>query len=68
MTRWWILVAFVFLAGVDTSSSPHAPRLADCGVVPVKPVPPVGCKDLIPRCVCNERGDYCVWQWLCVPN
>ncbi len=40
-----------------------------CGVVPVKPVPPVtgGCKDLVARCQCDAAGQQCVWVWDCVP-
>jgi hypothetical protein len=37
-----------------------------CGVVPVKPVPPVGCKDLKPECVCDSNGQNCHWEWVCV--
>jgi len=38
---------------------------ATCGILPIKPVPPVGCKDLKPQCVCDNKGN-CDWQWLCV--
>lgn len=37
-----------------------------CGVMPVKPVTPVGCKDLKAECVCDARGNNCHWEWLCV--
>lgn len=41
------------------------PILAQCGFVPLKPIPPIGCKDLIPQCVCNSSGQ-CWWEWICV--
>jgi len=24
-----------------------------CGIVPIKPIPPLGCRDLEPQCVCD---------------
>lgn len=38
-----------------------------CGFVPFKPFPPLGCRDLIPRCICTSTGD-CHWEWECVPR
>lgn len=38
----------------------------DCGVMPVKPVVPVGCRDIKPACVCDAAGRKCAWQWRCV--
>ena len=37
-----------------------------CGLVPLKPLPPLGCKDLVPRCVCEQSGRNCRWVWDCV--
>lgn len=39
---------------------------ADCGLKPIKPIIPIGCKDLAPVCVCDETGKKCKWQWVCV--
>jgi hypothetical protein len=39
---------------------------AVCGVVPVKPVVPVGCKDLVAECVCDDKGHNCKYVWKCV--
>ena len=39
-----------------------------CGVLPVKPVVPIGCKDLTPQCVCDAAGKNCAWQWVCVKD
>lgn len=42
------------------------PALAQfCGVVPITPVPPVGCTRLEPVCVCDAQG-RCFWQFMCV--
>ena len=38
----------------------------DCGIVPIKPIPPIGCKDLTPVCLCDSRGQNCRWSWQCV--
>ena len=42
------------------------PMGAQCGVVPVKPVTPVGCKDLRAQCQCDTNGTNCRWVWVCV--
>ncbi len=58
-----VLLTFIFNAPALTCT--HS---GDCGAVPAKPAPPAGCKDLTPRCVCDENGDDCHWEWICVPN
>ncbi len=37
-----------------------------CGLVPLKPLVPLGCKDLVPVCSCDASGDNCSWTWVCV--
>jgi hypothetical protein len=39
---------------------------AQCGIVPIKPIVPIGCKDLRPECVCDAHGQNCRWDWVCV--
>lgn len=42
-----------------------------CGIAPVKPIPPIGCKDLVAQCSCvrDKNGMLqCQWVWVCVPN
>lgn len=39
---------------------------AVCGLTPIKPVVPVGCRDLEPQCQCDEKGKNCGWKWICV--
>jgi hypothetical protein len=38
-----------------------------CVTKPIKPIPPVGCKDLTPQCVTNSSGQSS-WTWICVPD
>jgi hypothetical protein len=43
---------------------------AGCGLTPLKPLLPLGCKDLLPRCQCvsTDTGTTCRWVWDCVPS
>ncbi len=41
---------------------------AGCGLEPLKPIVPLGCRDLQAECVCNLSGDKCRWVWRCVPQ
>jgi len=36
-----------------------------CGLVPLKPLTPLGCSDLVAVCVCDENGQNCYYQWHC---
>ena len=58
-----LLVAMLLLS--NHGAVAYEPGTA-CGLLPLKPIPPIGCKDLKPQCVCNERGEKCRWEWLCV--
>ena len=42
---------------------------AGCSLTPLKPLLPLGCKDLIARCECEttDTGTTCRWVWDCVP-
>ena len=53
MTRWR-LIALALAAGWCI------------GVEPLKPIVPIGCRDLVLMCVCDSRGDHCGWDWICV--
>lgn len=59
----WFLAALV-AAGLLLAPKPIC--AGDCGLLPLKPLIPLGCKDLSPQCVCNAKGDKCAWQWQCV--
>lgn len=53
------LVALLLLVNAPAGGS-------GCGVKPVKPVAPVGCRDVVAQCECDERGRECRWRWVCV--
>jgi hypothetical protein len=36
-----------------------------CGIMPVKPVTPVGCRNLCASCQCDATGSVCNWVWNC---
>jgi len=36
-----------------------------CGILPIKPIPPLGCSDLCPQCQCDTQGQNCRWVWIC---
>lgn len=38
-----------------------------CAIQPIKPIPPLGCKDLTPQCVTDNSG-HASWTWACVPS
>ncbi len=40
---------------------------AQCAIKPIKPIPPLGCKDVTPQCVTNSNGQS-YWTWICVPD
>jgi hypothetical protein len=44
----------------------HAVRAQGCGLTPLKPLPPLGCQDLVPECRCDRNGRNCHWEWVCV--
>jgi hypothetical protein len=39
-----------------------------CDLEPIKPLPPLGCLDLVATCQCEARGEDCRWVWTCVPD
>ena len=58
-----LMLAALTLGRVDS--------ITGCGIKPIKPIVPVGCKDLIANCICVEGPDHlqhCHWEWLCVPR
>ena len=43
-----------------------------CGIEPIKPIPPIGCKDLEAECVCDKDPKTgalkCRWKWRCIKD
>jgi hypothetical protein len=55
-----------FVAAILASSSvPSA--FGQCAIKPIKPIPPIGCKDLLPQCVADNSG-HAYWTWACVQD
>ena len=52
-----MILTLIFLLGTD-----------GCGLLPLKPLPPIGCKDMTAVCVCDRNGTDCHWEWICVPS
>lgn len=57
-----LLIVMILLASLN-SRTVYA---SGCGLVPLKPLVPLGCKDLRPECVCDSKGENCHWEWICV--
>lgn len=60
------LIALGALAAALSLLSPTPACAGDCGIVPIKPIAPIGCTDLKPECVCDQTGQKCYWRWVCV--
>jgi hypothetical protein len=56
----------LLLAVLMLSLNSQTAFAGSCGIVPIKPIPPIGCKDLAPQCVCDSNGQNCYWTWVCV--
>jgi hypothetical protein len=55
--RWFALLA------VSSVSS----AFGQCAITPIKPIPPLGCKDVTPQCVADGKG-HATWTWACVKD
>lgn len=40
---------------------------AQCAIQPIKPIPPLGCRDVTPQCVTTSNGQS-YWTFVCVPD
>lgn len=62
-----LLVVLVLLAAPSGGLMYPIPApQSGCGLVPLKPLVPIGCRDLVAQCVCDENGQNCHWVWVCV--
>ena len=63
-----LFVSYLILATL-CSLAQNAPAVAaGCGLVPIAPLPPLGCKAMEPDCVCDQTGQNCQWVWHCIPQ
>ncbi len=61
------LFAGLLLLAVSTLLTGSPVRANEgCGLRPLKPLRPLGCKDLVAECVCDSDGEHCRWEWRCV--
>lgn len=64
--RLMLALALAIAVLGPTPAVVHVRAVADCGLTPLKPLPPLGCDDLAPVCICDSRGERCRWEWVCV--
>lgn len=55
-------------AYVQSNSVSGKTAQSGCSLLPLKPLPPLGCMDITPRCVCDSNGNNCRLVWDCVPQ
>ncbi len=69
MMKVLVLVLMMLLA-TAALVAPSMPVNAQsgCGLKPLKPLIPLGCKDVVAQCTCDNRGKNCHWEWICVPR
>lgn len=60
------IVSSLLLLALLLTGAPPCQAVNSCGLKPIKPVPPVGCRDLVAVCVCDSQGRNCHWEWHCV--
>lgn len=60
----YLLIALAL--GLGLFFAPMTAECDSCGIVPIKPIPPLGCRDMVASCVCDANGNNCHWQWSCV--
>ena len=58
-------IAVVVALALSIAPGPAA-GASGCGIKPIKPITPIGCKDLVARCQCDSKGQNCKWVWDCV--
>jgi hypothetical protein len=66
--RRWVALCGAFLLTLVLASSfvPIDAQAGFCGMKPIKPVTPVGCRDLVAVCICDRYGHNCRWEWHCI--
>jgi Sel1 repeat len=64
---WRRKIPFALIAFVVFAFSALEFAAAQCAIKPIKPIPPLGCKDVTPQCVTTSNGQS-YWTWICVPD
>lgn len=60
------LLTVLALIACLLSPTPGAKAQMGCGLMPLKPLVPLGCRDLTAVCTCDSTGLNCHWEWQCV--
>lgn len=60
------IIGTVVLFGLALISQAPTASADGCGLQPLKPLTPLGCKDLRLQCQCDKNGKNCAWSWICV--
>lgn len=61
-----VLLACLALAAAAFVGPEPVCASGQCGIQPIKPIVPIGCRDVVPVCVCDANGRNCRWEWQCV--
>jgi hypothetical protein len=64
MSRKGVPVIRIFVTAI-LAVIVRAPMRAQCGIQPIKPIPPIGCSDVTPQCIADGMGNS-HWNWVCV--
>lgn len=62
----FVLLAALLAVATLLTGAPPCTAGGNCGPHPPRPPAPVGCRDIVPVCVCDQWGQNCHWQWQCV--
>lgn len=62
MTLWYVIILTLGLLAVLIGFA----NAQICGIPPIPPIPSIGCKEMVPVCVCLQNGT-CFWTFQCVP-
>ena len=63
---WAIFCLALTLSLLLLALAPAPAVCKSCGIKPIPPIPPIGCRDMRAVCVCDDSGRRCAWQWICV--
>ena len=62
-----VLAISIVVGGILLAPDPVSAG-GGCGIIkPIKPLNPIGCRDLTASCRCDGSGQNCRWEWICVP-
>lgn len=59
------LLALLVAAALAFENRPVFAQSA-CGMKPIPPIPPIGCKSVVPVCSCDLNGQNCHWIFECI--